>query len=341
MSAARFSRRLALLQLFALGGLGLVGCGRGSAAPTPASSGPTAALCDGAEGRVSVVATTSTIADVVSNVGGKAVRVQALLPIGADPHAYEVTRQDLAIMDQAALIFVNGAGLEQSILSQLPAVARPGQVIDLSAGLELIAGHEHHEGEHEEEEERGEHGHEEMDPHVWLDPNNVSQWAEQIAAALGQADPACAGYYAERARLYQAKLRELDEWIAREVQRIPPERRLLVADHDALGYFARRYGLRVVGSAFPGLSTLAEPSAQEVAQLEDAIRSLGVPAIFLSSTVSPSLVQRIAQDTGVRLVTLYIGSLSGPEGPAATYIDMMRYNVQAIVSALSGEGTQP
>lgn len=339
MTGARFSRRLALLQLFALGGLGLVGCGRGSAAPTPASSGPTAALCDGAEGRVSVVATTSIIADVVSNVGGKAVRVQALLPIGADPHAYEVTRQDLAIMDQAALIFVNGAGLEQSILSQLPAVARPGQVIDLSAGLELIAGHEH-ESQHGQEEPE-EHHDEEMDPHVWLDPGNVSQWAEQIAAALGQADPACAGYYAERARLYQAKLRELDEWIAREVQRIPPERRLLVADHDALGYFARRYGLRVVGSAFPGLSTLAEPSAQEVAQLEDAIRSLGVPAIFLSSTVSPSLVQRIAQDTGVRLVTLYIGSLSGPEGPAATYIDMMRYNVQAIVSALSGEGTQP
>ncbi len=127
---------------------------------------------------------------------------------------------------------------------------------------------------------------------------------------------------------------DLDGWISQQVAQVPQANRKIVSDHVVFGYFAKRYGFEQVGAVIPSISTLAAPSAQELADLEDVIQKLGVRAIFVDSTVNPALSQRIASDTGMQLVPIYSGSLSAADGPAATYLDFMRANVSAIVQAL-------
>ena len=126
----------------------------------------------------------------------------------------------------------------------------------------------------------------------------------------------------------------MDAWIREQVAQIPPQNRKLVTDHLLFGYFAERYGFEQVGAIIPAYSTAAQPTAQEVAEIENAIRTLGVKAVFVGKTVNPALAQRVAEDTGIRLVGLYHGSLSEPGGEAATYLDYLRYNVTQIVNAL-------
>ncbi|MGB9594003.1 MAG: metal ABC transporter substrate-binding protein, partial [Anaerolineae bacterium] len=183
-------------------------------------------------------------------------------------------------------------------------------------------------------EHEGEAEHEGGDPHTWFDPNNVRVWARNIRDTLSALDPANAAVYQANAQSYIARLEELDAWIRQQVAQVPPDNRKLVTDHTAFTYFAARYGFEQVGAIFPGYSTLASPSARELAALEDAIRAQGVKAVFTGKTVNPALAERVAQDTGVRLVFLYTGSLGGAGSPASTYLDMMRYNVSVIVDAL-------
>ncbi|NJN68533.1 MAG: zinc ABC transporter substrate-binding protein [Chloroflexaceae bacterium] len=193
------------------------------------------------------------------------------------------------------------------------------------------------EAEHEHEEEH-EHEHSGSDPHVWFSPASVQGWVNNIEQTLRHADPSNADTYAARASAYREELHHLDTWISEQVALVPPDRRKLVTDHTAFGYFAHRYGFEQVGAVVPGFSTMAEPSAQELAQLEDAIRAHQVPAIFVGTTVNPSLSERVAGDTGTRLVMLYTGSLSEAGGPADTYLKLMGYDTQAIVTALTSAG---
>ncbi len=162
----------------------------------------------------------------------------------------------------------------------------------------------------------------------------MEAWTVTIEKALSAADPQHTAEYAVNAQAYRQQLQELDAWIEQQVALIPPENRKLFADHASFTYFAERYGFEQVGAVIPAYSTLAEPSAQDLAAIETAIRELGMKTIFTSETSSPALVERVAQDTGARLVRLYNGSLSEVDGPAATYLDFMRYNVQALVEAL-------
>ena len=208
--------------------------------------------------------------------------------------------------------------------------ATTGLVVDLSDGLVLLRPDESgHEGEEPEE-----HDHEGVDPHVWFDPANIGAWVDRIAAALSDLDPDSESEYHARAAAYRSELTELNAWIEGEVKRLPEERRLLVTDHAVFGYFATRYGFRQVGTVFPGLSSLSEPSARDLASLEEAIASLSVPVLFVGTTVNRSLAERIAEDTGTRIVVLYTGSLSGQDGPAASYLDLIRYDVKAILDGL-------
>ncbi len=172
------------------------------------------------------------------------------------------------------------------------------------------------------------------DPHTWFDPNNVVVWSQNIADELGKLDPAHAQTYNANAQKYQAQLKDLDGWIRDQVSQLPEADRQLVTDHDSFTYFADHYGFKLVGAVIPGYSSVAEPSAQDLASLEDAIRKLGVKAVFVGQTGNPALSERVTQDTGTQLVTLYGESLSKPDGPAPTYLDFMRYNVNAIVKAL-------
>lgn len=279
----------------------------------------------------SVVATTSFVGDIVRQIGGDEIQLTVLFPLGADPHAFEPTPADAVLLARAAVVFAVGAGLEEALE---PLLSTAGvRVVELAEFVPLLSwrGHDHDEDpEHDDED----HHHGEHDPHVWTDPTLVALWTHVIQDMLAELAPEHADVFAARAAAYRERLAQLDLWIAQQVIRVPHENRLLVSDHRVLGYFAHRYGFRVAGAVVPGLSTLAEPSAREMAELVATIRDLGIRAVFVSTTVNPQLAEQVTRDTGAQLVRLYTASLSGPTGPASTYLDMMRYNVTAIVEAL-------
>ena len=266
-----------------------------------------------------VVASTTFLADIAQNVAGDRLQVESLLPYGADAHSYQPIPQDVAKIADSDLLIVNGAGYEHFLGSVLENVGGERTVIEASAGLSV------------REDAESEHG---VDPHLWLDPNNVIGYVENIRDGLTAFDPEGADIYKSNADAYINQLRGLDLWIEGQVSTIPAERRLLVTNHDSLGYFAERYGFTVIGTVVAGTSSDAAPSAQQMAALIDQIKATGAPAVFLDAAELPTLARQIASDAGVRVVTdLYFGSLTdGP--PAGTYLDMMKHNVTQIVEAL-------
>ena len=295
-----------------------------------------------------VVTTTNIVGDVVANIGGEAIELTTLIPLGADPHTYESTPGDYQVMVNAHVIFINGVGLEEFMYPTLKQVAVDVPIVSLSEGIELSlfgGGEKSDPPEGEGSDEGEDHDHSEgearfqahvgADPHIWFDPHNVIVWAENAAHAMSALDPANADLYETNAHVYEGKLKELDAWIQEQVTQVAPEDRKLVTDHLALSYFGRRYGFETVGAVIPAYSMAAQPSAQEIAELVDTIGELEVKAVFVGTTVNPRLAERVAEDTGVELVRLYIGSRSEPDGPAGTYIALIQYDVNKIVQALS------
>ncbi len=279
--------------------------------------------------KLQVVTTTNIVGDVVANVGGDEIELTTLMDIGVDPHTYVPTPADTAAIHDAQVVFANGAGLEADLEEMFQSAS--GQAVEIHLSDELAlrqAGPTPGEAEDE-------HGHdgEELDPHVWFDVENVIRWVDTVERTLSSLDPANAEEYQANAKHYTQQLQELDTWIEGQVATIPEANRKLVTNHPAFGYLADGYGLQQVGAVYP-VSPSAEPSAQDIAALQDAIRAYDVPAVFTESTVNAKLAEQIAADTGVKLVALYSGSLGGPGSGAETYIDLMRYNVQAIVEAL-------
>lgn len=280
-----------------------------------------------------VVATTTLVGDVVKAIGGPDIDLSVLLGTGLDPHTFEPAPRDATAVSRAHVLFINGAGLETFLEPLLTANTRGFTlVVDLSKELPLV----NREAEEHHAEHAGEHHHDhgELDPHVWLDPYLVMGWTKTIARVLADRDPERAALYQQRAEAYRAQLEALDRWIKAEVQAVPAAHRLLVTDHDEFGYFADRYGFTISGALLPNVTTAAETSAREMADLEAHIKSTGTRVLVIGQGINPSLAQRVAHDTGLQLVTLYTGSLSKPEGPAATYLAYMRHNVTALITAL-------
>jgi ABC-type Zn uptake system ZnuABC Zn-binding protein ZnuA len=208
-------------------------------------------------------------------------------------------------------------------------------IIEASSGLEPHHMEEDAGEEHAEEDEAGEgHEHEAGDPHMWLDPNLVITYVENIRDGFIQVDPQGKEVYEQNAQAYIDRLKELDAWIVEQVDQIPADRRLLVTNHEALTYFAERYGFEVVDSILPSFSTDSSASAQEIASAIESIKDSGAPAIFLGEVENADLANQIADETGVKVVdSLHLETLTDDE-PAATYIDMMKHNVTQIVEAL-------
>ncbi|HEY4717994.1 MAG TPA: metal ABC transporter substrate-binding protein [Anaerolineales bacterium] len=271
-------------------------------------------------GKLNVVASTQILGDVVAAIGGESIELTVLIPPASDPHAFEPVPQDAARLADAELIFINGLNLEEALGQLLSAEGL--SAITVSAGVMTIAS-----GVQEGEPDGS-------DPHVWMNPLNVKIWADNIAAALAAADPQHAAAYRANAAAYQAELDALDAWAVEQFSQIPVEDRVLVTDHESLGYFADHYGFQVVGALIPSRSTVSEPSASQLAELEDAIRHYGVKAVFIGVNTNPQLAERVAADTGVELVLLYIESLSEPGGSASSYLDLIRFDVEAILTAL-------
>lgn len=290
---------------------------------------------EGSEPALRVVTTTPLFADFVRRVGGDRVRVTTLLPAGADPHSFEPTPREVSAVAEADILFYNGYNFEVWLNRVLENVAAPGlRRVQLPEGLEPlplgVAGPGGLDpGSHDEDDDH-EHLHGPYDPHFWLDVTHAMHYVQRIADALSEADPAGAEEYAARAGEYLAELDELDRWIHEQIAAIPPERRMLVTYHDAFGYFARRYGLQVVGSLVTDPDV--EPSAQAMAALVDTIRELGVPAVFVDASVNPRLVESLAHDAGVATGILYSDTLTDAY---PSYVQLMQANVHALVEGLS------
>jgi len=311
----------------------------------PAPAGADAAALD-------VLAAESFLADIAQNVAGERLVIQALLPAGVDPHTFEPTPRDAVRIAESDVLIVNGAGFETWLEELLDNAGGERLVIEASSGLaprqpqeqEKAQTQEHPEticavppeGQPPEDEtcEQEVRAHE-GDPHFWLDPNHVIRYVENIRAGLVQADPGGEAIYTQNAEAYIAELRQLDVWIAKQVSQIPPGERLLVTNHESFGYFADRYGFTIIGTVIPSVSSGASPSAQQLAALINAIRASQVKAIFLETGSNPELAEQIALETGVEVVgDLFTHSLSPPDGAAPTYLDMMMYNTEKIVSSL-------
>ena len=273
---------------------------------------------------LNVLAVESFIADMAQNVAGDRLHAQTLMPLGLDPHAFEPTPQDLTKIAASQVLIVNGAGFEEWLQKVLDNAGGQRMVIEAAAGLTSRMGREV-----ETDEKSG-------DPHFWLDPLMAIQYVENIRDGLIKADPSGRDVYTRNAADYIAKLNELDGWIKAQVAHIPAKRRLFVTNHESLGYFADRYGFKIVGAIVPSVSTSAAPSARQLAALVDQIRASGASAIFLETGANPQLAQQLGRETGAQVVTdLYTHSITAADGPAPTYIDMMKHNVTVIVQALT------
>lgn len=268
--------------------------------------------------KLRVAATTAILGDVVNNVGGDLIQLTTLIAPGQDPHAYEPGPRDVGQLEQAQVVFINGLGLEAGLESTVRAAASKGQpVIAVSDGAELLI-------------EGGA-----TNPHVWFNPDNVKVWVRNIETALTGLDPANAEAYQANAARYTGQLDEMDAYVRTQAAKIPADRRKLVTDHEALGYFAARYGFQIVGTVTPGISTAAEPSAADLAGLIGKIKAEKVPAVFIGVTANPKMADMVAKDTGARVLPLYSESLGTPGSGADTYLGLMRTDIDAIVSGLA------
>jgi zinc/manganese transport system substrate-binding protein/manganese/iron transport system substrate-binding protein len=277
-----------------------------------------------ATGRVTVVATTSQVADFVRVVGGDAVRVHQVVQPGVDPHEYEPTPADQEAIRSSRAIFENGLGLESWVARAVRAAGAKAPVIDTSAGARL---------------RKGAGGEAQTDPHIWQDPTNAEVMVGNVARGLSAAVPGRAADIETRAASYQAELDALDAEVRAQIDTIPAPRRRLVTNHDALGYYADRYGLTVVGSVIPSFDSQAELSSSQLSALVSAIRAQGVRAIFAESSLPAKTAETVARDAGVKVVAgedaLYADSLGRPGSDGDTYLKMVRHNTRQLVANLA------
>ena len=266
--------------------------------------------------KIDVVTSSTILADFVRNVGGDRVAVTSLVGPNGDVHGYAPSPADGQKLAAAKLIILNGLGLEGSTERFMSTAAKGAKAVVASAGITpLRLGGE-------------------LDPHAWQNVANAKIYVANIRDALIAVDPADKVLFEANAAAYLRRLDQLDADVRAAIATIPAERRRLITTHDAFGYFGTAYGVEFI--APHGVSTEAEASARDVARIITQIRAQKIPAVFLENVSDPRLLQRIASESGARVGgTLYSDALTGPDGPAPTYIDMMHHNVKQLVSALA------
>ena len=285
----------------------------------------------------SVVATTTQAGDFVAAIGGEKVDLATILRPNTDPHDYEPRPSDVRAVADAELIFRSGGHLDEWTEQLIENSGSSATVIDLSEDLPVrLFGGDHHE--HEDETEH-DHGDEEFDPHWWLDPVNVASASTRIERALADANPGQAAYYRRRGREFKDEVRSLTSRAKACLRQVPAARRKIVTDHDAFSYFTNRFGIESVGTVFPALTTEAQPSAGELAELEATIRKEKVKAIFPEESVSPTLSEALAKDTGATTGHGLYGDTLGPEGSdGASWLGSMKVNVDSVLAGMTGSG---
>lgn len=295
-----------------------------------------------------VVATTTILGSVVSEIlvcaVGSDESLTVLMPIGADPHDFQASSEQVALMSTADVVVANGLFLEEGLVSILESLRADGAgVFELAELLDPLplaeeTGEDHDDhglSEDEAAEEEDEHAHGDFDPHFWLDMGRMALATELIGAELAtiMGDQTLA----ECGVTVAGDIRAAEARVVETLSSIPPQRRVLVTDHDSFSHFADSYDFRVVGVVVPGGSTLADPSSKDLAALVATIRAENVPAIFANTATSSAVAEAIAAESGagVEVVTLFVGSIGGPGSGAETYIAMMQSNAALIAKALT------
>ena len=264
---------------------------------------------------IPVTATFSILGDMVKRIGGERVAVTTLVGANGDAHVYQPTPTDARIVSETQILVVNGLQFEGWLDRLIAASGFRGVRVVATDGVEPIS----FGGA--------------FDPHAWQSLGNAIAYVDNITAALAQADPANAADFHRNRAAYVADIETLDAEIRGNVASLPADRRVVVTSHDAFQYFSRDYGLEFV--APQGLSTESEASAKDVAALVRQIRERGIRAVFIENVADPRLLKQIADETGTIIGgTLYPDALSGPDGPAATFLDMMRHNAATLALAL-------
>lgn len=272
--------------------------------------------------KLQVVATFSILADFVRQIGGERVEVATLVGPGGDAHVYSPTPADSRRLAGARLVVANGLGFEGWVARLIRSSGTRVPVVEAARGTKPLKGADPHG-----------HGHG-ADPHAWQNVENAKVYVAAIRDALAAADPEGRASYEAHAAAYLKDLDALDAEIRAAVARIPPERRKAITSHEAFAHFEAAYGIDFV--APQGVSTEAEPSARGIARIIQQIRRERIPAVFVESIADRRVIERIAQETGAQIgERLYSDALSDADGPAPTYIAMMRHNMRALGAALA------
>ncbi len=277
---------------------------------------------ENAQQKLKAVATFSILGDLVANVGGARADVATLVGPNSDAHVYSPTPADAKTLAQAKVVVVNGLGLEGWLTRLVTASGSKAVTVTASTGIKPRRMEDEHHG-----------GQFVTDPHAWQSIANAKIYVTNIRDGLVKVDPDGRAAYAANATAYLAKLDALEADVKAAIERIPADRRRIITTHDAFGYFGAAFGMEFI--APQGVSTESEASAKDVAKIITQIRTQKIPAVFMENISDPRLMQQIARETGAKIGgTLYSDALSGANGPAATYIDMMRNNVREFAAAL-------
>lgn len=344
----KFSNLLGMAGAIGAVSLALAGCASGES--------PAANNSDG----ISVVTTTTQLDDFAREVSdGTGAQVTTLLKPGQSVHGFEPTAADLEALRNADVVIYNGVDLEPWLDDTLDAAEFKGARIDASVGIDVhedddAHDHDHdddaHDHDHDDDDHGHDHGHDHgghdhdhggVNPHIWTSPSNAEDMVDNVAKGLADADPDNAATYRKNAEAYNEKLDDLDEWIEKNIDQIPEDKRLLVTNHDALHYFNDEYDVTFVGSIIPSWDDNAEPSAAELDELIAKIKEHKVPAIFAEQQLSPDTAKAIANETGAKVYSgedgLYTDAL-GPEGSdGETYIGSQIHNVTQLVDSWGGK----
>ncbi|WP_291296113.1 metal ABC transporter solute-binding protein, Zn/Mn family [Elioraea sp.] len=277
------------------------------------------------------VASFSILADILREVGGPFLSIDTIVGAEKDAHGFQPAPSDAQKLARARFIVVNGLGFEGWMPRLIRASGFKGTQITASRGIATIKpaqGHGHSHGHNHS------HG-DEADPHVWQDPRRVQQMVRTIAEGLAGADREAAEAYRANAARFVGELQALDTWVAEQFATIPRARRRVVTSHDAFGYFGARYGIDFLSPQ--GLSTRSEPSAQGIARLVQQIRRDRITALFIETGANPRVLEQVAAESGARIGgRLFADALSKADGPAPSYVALIRHNTRAIAEALAG-----
>ncbi|HLF65947.1 MAG TPA: zinc ABC transporter substrate-binding protein [Saprospiraceae bacterium] len=266
-----------------------------------------------------VVSTASMIQDIAMHIGGEFFSYQMIVPIGGDPHIYEPTPSDAQLCSNANLILKNGLTFEGWISKLIDNSGTKAPVVTVTEGITPIASTLHANA---------------TDPHAWMEASNGIIYAKNISEAMTQLLPGGAENFRGNFEKYKAELEKLDHYIFQRIQSISENKRILITSHDSFHYYGKRYGLRL--ESILGTSTDADVQTADIRRLNEVIRSSEVPVVFVESTINPKMLEQIAHDNHIGIGgKLYSDSLSDKDGPAPTYIEMLRHNSDTIYEGLS------